>query len=241
MAVQAFINKKYQCLPCRKAYKICATRSYKGNSRTHASDIKEPRGFSMPPVTLPVVVWGSRDKRADSCSVSIDTTFQDVIDELMLGNIKSALVGHLTRPFGLMPGDFDPDDDYDPHHKNTCLADTFTGKVVDIVFWMEYIGEGSIAKGKEILKSNKERFQERLLRCWPGTRSICSRTTTAKTALTVRKVSSLKGTLQPRPLNPACGCDWNRNLSGETGECFQDFTVGHTRWDSSPRCVPRNS
>ena len=122
----------------------------------------------MPAVTLPVVVWSEKDKRVASCSVSIDTTFQDVIDGLFLGNIKSALVGHRNVPFKLMAGDFAPDDDYEPHHKNTCLADTFTGKVVDIVFWMAYIGDGPITEGKAILLDEKEQIQANLAEMLDG-------------------------------------------------------------------------
>ena len=105
----------------------------------------------MPPVTVPVVVWSHSDKRFESCSVSVDTTFQDVINSLGLHDIRSALVGHRDTPFKLMPGDFAPADDYDPEDMPTCRADTFTGKVVDIVFWMAYIGEGPIAQGKAVL------------------------------------------------------------------------------------------
>ena len=105
----------------------------------------------MVAVMVPVVVWSHSDKRNMSCSVSVDTTFQDVIDELGLDNIHSALVGHRNVPFKLMVGDFAPDDDYDPHGVPTWSADTFAGKVVDVVFWMAYIGEGSIAEGKKIL------------------------------------------------------------------------------------------
>ena len=105
----------------------------------------------MVAVMVPVVVWSHDDKHNMSCSVSVDTTFQDVIDELGLHDIRSALVGHRNVPFKLMVGDFAPSDDYDPHDVPTWSADTFAGKVVDIVFWMAYIGEGSIAEGKKIL------------------------------------------------------------------------------------------
>lgn len=110
----------------------------------------------MPPVTLPVVVWSHGEKVLKSCSVSTDTTFQDVIASLGLNNIKSALVGHGDMPFKLMAGDFAPADDYNPEDMPTCLANTFTGKVVDIVFWMAYVGEGPIAEGKLVLGRKQE-------------------------------------------------------------------------------------
>ena len=86
-----------------------------------------------------------------SCSVSVTTTFQDVINSLGLHDIRSPLVGHSDSPFKLMPGDFAPADDYDPEHIPTCLTDTFAGKVVDIVFWMAFMGEAPIAQGKAVL------------------------------------------------------------------------------------------
>ena len=60
----------------------------------------------MVAVMVPVVVWSHNNKRNMSCSVSVDTTFQDVIDELGLDNMHSALVGHRNVPFKLMVGDF---------------------------------------------------------------------------------------------------------------------------------------
>jgi hypothetical protein len=105
----------------------------------------------MPAVAVPVVVWSHNDKRNMSCSVSVDTTFRGVIESLGLHNIHNALVGHRNVPFKLMVGDFAPDDDYDPHDVPTWSADTFAGKVVDIVFWMDNIGEIPIAEGKKIL------------------------------------------------------------------------------------------
>jgi hypothetical protein len=105
----------------------------------------------MTAVTVPVVVWSHAKKIIKTCSVSYDTTFGDVIASLGLHDIKSALVGHLNVPFKLMAGDFAPADDYDPEDMPTCLANTFTGKVVDIVFWMAFLGEGPIAEGKAML------------------------------------------------------------------------------------------
>ena len=122
----------------------------------HANAIKEDGLAGMPPVTLPVVVWSHGEKVLKSCSVSTDTTFQDVIASLGLNNIKSALVGHGDMPFKLMAGDFAPADDYNPEDMPTCLANTFTGKVVDIVFWMAYVGEGPIAEGKLVLGRKQE-------------------------------------------------------------------------------------
>ena len=52
----------------------------------------------MVAVMVPVVVWSHNDKRNMSCNVSVDTTFQEVIDELRLDNIHSALVGHRNVP-----------------------------------------------------------------------------------------------------------------------------------------------
>ena len=71
----------------------------------------------MAVVTLPVVVWSHTDKRIESCSVSVDSTFQDVIVSFGLHNIHNALVGQYNASFHLMAGDFTPDNDYDPHDK----------------------------------------------------------------------------------------------------------------------------
>lgn len=119
-------------------------------------DIKEGHVGYMATATVPVVVWSHDKKDLMSCSVSVDTTFQDVITSLGLHNIQSALVGHTNLPFKLMAGDFAPTDDYDPEDVPTWGADTFTGKVVDIVFWMEYVGDGPIAEGKRVLGRKEE-------------------------------------------------------------------------------------
>ena len=110
----------------------------------------------MAAATVPVVVWSHDKKDTMSCTVSVDTTFQDVIMSLGLHNIQSALVGRGDMPFKLMAGDFAPDDDYDPEDVPTWGADTFKGKVVDIVFWMEYVGDGTIAEGKAVLGRKEE-------------------------------------------------------------------------------------
>jgi hypothetical protein len=68
----------------------------------------------MATATVPVVVWSHNEKVVKSCSVSVDTTFQDVIETLGLRDIRSALVGHRNLSFKLMAGDFAPDDDYNP-------------------------------------------------------------------------------------------------------------------------------
>lgn len=110
----------------------------------------------MATATVPVVVWSHDQKIEMSCSVSVDTTFEDVITSLGLYNIHSALVGHRDVPFKLMAGDFAPDDDYNPDAVPKWYADKFTGKVMDVVFWMSFIGEGPITEGKKILAKKEE-------------------------------------------------------------------------------------
>jgi hypothetical protein len=116
----------------------------------------------MATATVPVVVWSHDQKIEMSCSVSVDTTFEDVITSLGLYNIHSALVGHRDVPFKLMAGDFAPDDDYNPDAVPKWYADKFTGKVMDVVFWMSFIGEGPITEGKKILATKKEEIQAML-------------------------------------------------------------------------------
>ena len=121
----------------------------------------------MATATVPVVVWSHNEKVVKNCSVSVDTTFQDVIETLGLRDIRSALVGHRDVPFKLMAGDFAPDDDYNPDAVPKWCADKFTGKVVDIVFWMSFVGEGPIAEGKKIL-AKKEEIQAMLAEVLAG-------------------------------------------------------------------------
>jgi hypothetical protein len=84
-------------------------------------------------VTVPVIIWSKNAKHIEECTVSMHTTFRDVIDSLELKGVESALVGRHNVPFKLMPGDFEPADTFKPGDHPTCCANTFDRKLVDIL------------------------------------------------------------------------------------------------------------
>jgi len=109
------------------------------------NSIKESCVREMSEVKVPVVIWGMKDKRIETCMVGIDTTFADVIEKMNLKGVENALMGHADVPFKLLPCDFVIKNDWEPGDRIPfeCLADNFENKVIDIVFWMDVIAEGA--------------------------------------------------------------------------------------------------
>ena len=99
-------------------------------------------------VELSVVIWSKTDKRIESYPVSMNSTFQEVIDEFTTAEtcFQRALVGHQSRPFKLMSCDF--------AGEQPCLGDKFETRVFDTVFWMNY--DGVVAKAAAELQWCRE-------------------------------------------------------------------------------------
>jgi hypothetical protein len=88
-------------------------------------------------VPVPVVIWSKDSKRITKCSVSMHTTFQDIIRDLQVEGVKAVLVGHsMGHPFKLLPGDWEPDV---LSGGPTTKADTFGHELVIIVGWMNFL------------------------------------------------------------------------------------------------------
>lgn len=108
------------------------------SSRLHGgTSSRRPVGMSSrPSVTVPVVIWGRQSKSIEKCTVNSGMTFADVIQSMKLKGVCSALVGHRRIPFKLMACDFKPTE---TNMVPQCTAETFSGKVSDVVFWMEFM------------------------------------------------------------------------------------------------------
>jgi hypothetical protein len=68
-----------------------------------------PSGARSGDVTEKVVIWSENDKRIETCTINLDSTFHHVIDlfETQEMVIQSELLGDNCRPFELMSVDFE--------------------------------------------------------------------------------------------------------------------------------------
>ena len=91
------------------------------------NSIKESSVREMSEVKVPVVIWGMKDKRIETCMVGIDTTFADVIEKMNLKGVENALMGHEDVPFKLLPCDFVPGNHWQPGDRIPfeCKAENF--------------------------------------------------------------------------------------------------------------------
>ncbi len=86
---------------------------------------------------MPVVVWDMKSKRMTECTVSVHTTFADIIRDLNLDGVQTALVGRtFGRPFKLLPCDWEPDV---MSGAPAAKADTFEHELSIMVGWMHYL------------------------------------------------------------------------------------------------------